>query len=60
MSLEEKRRALRRSAHQHLLDSRSCADFWLPHYSTFLKKILSWEVQTLDAVADETRFAHAM
>jgi hypothetical protein len=37
------------------------ADFWLPQYSTFLKKISELgKFKTLDAVANETLFAHAM
>jgi hypothetical protein len=37
------------------------ADFWLPHYSSFLKKISGLgKFKTLDAVANETLFAHAM
>jgi hypothetical protein len=37
------------------------ADFWLQHYSTFLKKMSGLgKFKTLDAVANETLFAHAM
>jgi hypothetical protein len=37
------------------------ADFWLPHYRTFLKKISGLgKFKTLDAVANETLFAHAI
>jgi hypothetical protein len=37
------------------------ADFWLPHYSTFLKKISDLGTfKTLDTVGNETLFAHAV
>jgi hypothetical protein len=37
------------------------ADFWLPHYDMFLKKISALaSFKTLDAVANETLLAHAI
>jgi len=37
------------------------ADFWLPHYSAFLKKIESLGTfKTLDQVTNEVFFAHAV